>query len=98
MFRKTISTIVGGGIGLFALYAVAKLSYRAGHEMAEAEHRYAALQEKPRGEVSEKLIRKPVKKSWLAAGVRNWLGIDDPEVHVRIRNGSARNTPPIVEP
>jgi hypothetical protein len=46
MFKKIVSTIVGGSIGLAALYAVAKIAYSAGQDMAHAEHRYQELDRK----------------------------------------------------
>ena len=43
MFRKLIESIIGGAMGLAALYAVAKVAYAAGHDMAEAERKYDEL-------------------------------------------------------
>lgn len=54
MFREFVKTLVGGAIGLATLYMVAKIAYRAGHEMAEAECQYHAIkdgEEKDNGEV-----------------------------------------------
>lgn len=53
MFRKTVETIIGGAIGLVTLYVVAKVAYGAGHDMAEAEHRYEEMSDsKPEDDVS----------------------------------------------
>lgn len=38
MFKKTMETIIGGAIGMLALYAVAKVAYSAGYERAESDH------------------------------------------------------------
>jgi len=43
MFRKIVETVVGGAIGLAALYAVAKVAFSAGQEMADMERRYHDL-------------------------------------------------------
>jgi len=37
MLKKIVETIVAGTIGFAALYVVAKLSYNAGHEIAQTE-------------------------------------------------------------
>jgi hypothetical protein len=39
MFKKIVETLVGGAIGLTALYVVAKVSFTAGMDVAEAEFR-----------------------------------------------------------
>lgn len=41
-----LSSVVGGVIGLAALYAAAHLGYRAGREITELEHKYRELSEK----------------------------------------------------
>lgn len=41
-----LSAVVGGVIGLAALYAAARLGYRAGREITELEHKYRELSEK----------------------------------------------------
>lgn len=43
MFRKVVEAVVGGAIGLAALYAVAKVAFSAGQEMADMERRYHDL-------------------------------------------------------
>ena len=43
MFRKIVETVVGGALGLAALYAVAKVAFSAGQEMADMERRYHDL-------------------------------------------------------
>lgn len=37
--KSIVSTLIGGAIGLAALYVVGRIAYRAGHDVAEAEHR-----------------------------------------------------------
>lgn len=37
-------TVVGGAIGIVALYIVGKVAFQAGHDIAEAECRYEQLQ------------------------------------------------------
>lgn len=44
--KSFLSTVVGGAIGLAALYIVGKVAYQMGHDMAEAEHRYNEVQKK----------------------------------------------------
>lgn len=44
--KSFVSTVVGGAIGLVALYVVGRVAYQAGHDIAEAEHRYEAAQRK----------------------------------------------------
>lgn len=41
-----IETVVGGAIGLVALYVVGRVAYQAGHDAAEMEHRYSEIQKK----------------------------------------------------
>lgn len=43
MFKKIAETIIGGAIGAIALYAVGKLAYQAGQEVAREECRYNAM-------------------------------------------------------
>jgi hypothetical protein len=69
MFKKIVETIIGGAIGIAALYVVAKVAYEAGHEMAEAEHRYdeSARREGPEEGVEEipdelASVSKPARK------------------------------------
>ena len=38
--KSFVNTVVGGMIGLAALYVVGRIAYQAGHDMAEAECRY----------------------------------------------------------
>ena len=40
--KSIVSTLIGGAIGLAALYVVGRIAYRAGRDVAEAEHRRAA--------------------------------------------------------
>ena len=82
MFKKTVETVVGGAIGLFALYAVARLAYAAGKEVAAAEHHYQSLT----GDPEEKVPK--AKNAWLGKTARKWLGLDDPEVLISVRNGN----------
>ncbi len=44
--KSFLSTVIGGAIGLAALYVVGKVAYQMGYDMAEAEHRYNDVQEK----------------------------------------------------
>lgn len=53
--NKVVSTILEGGIGLIALYAVAKVAYKAGQEMKEEELKYRAMADHAKN-VSEKKI------------------------------------------
>lgn len=46
MVKKIVETVVGGSIGLLALYVVAHVAYDAGHKMAMAECRYEQLNQK----------------------------------------------------
>lgn len=39
-----VGTVISGAIGLAALYAVGKISFQAGYDIAEAEFRYEQLQ------------------------------------------------------
>lgn len=43
MFKKIAETVIGGAIGALALYAVGKLAYQAGQEVAREECRYNAM-------------------------------------------------------
>lgn len=42
--KSFVKTVVGGMIGLTALYVVGKIAFQAGYEIAEAECRYEQLQ------------------------------------------------------
>ena len=46
MIKTFIKVVVGGAIGAAALYAVGKIAYEAGHDMAEMECRYEAMRKK----------------------------------------------------
>lgn len=46
MLKSFVKTVVGGAIGLVALYVVGKVAYQAGHDIAEAEYRRDAAQPK----------------------------------------------------
>lgn len=43
MVKSFVSTVVGGAIGLIALYVVGRVAYQAGHDVAMAEQRYNRL-------------------------------------------------------
>lgn len=43
MVKSFVSTVVGGAIGLIALYVVGRVAYQAGHDVAVAEQRYNRL-------------------------------------------------------
>ena len=45
--RTFLRTVVGGALGLLALYVVGKVSYQIGHEMAEVEHHYDEVPKEP---------------------------------------------------
>lgn len=42
--KSFVNTVVGGAIGLAALYVVGKVAFQAGYDIAEAECRYEQLQ------------------------------------------------------
>lgn len=44
--KNFLSAVVGGAIGLAALYVVGKVAYQMGHDMAEAEHHYSEVRRK----------------------------------------------------
>ena len=46
-----VKTVVGGMIGIAALYVVGKVAYQAGHDMAEMECRYRAMEKKTQPKV-----------------------------------------------
>ncbi len=54
MIRKFAETVVGGAIGLIALYVVAHVAYEAGCEMTKTELRYQQLQAENRAPAKEK--------------------------------------------
>ena len=41
--KSFVSTVVGGAIGLIALYAVGRAAYQAGYDMGQAEQHYAEV-------------------------------------------------------
>ena len=43
MFKKAVETIVGGAVGVVALFVVAKVAYTVGQEITDVEHRYNDL-------------------------------------------------------
>jgi TctA family transporter len=64
MFRKMVETIVGGALGLLALYAVAKVAYQEGKDAAKRENQ---PEKNPGDTVSEKQPEEaPVKKKRLS--------------------------------
>lgn len=46
-----VKTVVGGMIGIAALYVVGKVAYQAGHDMAEMECRYRAMEKKAHADI-----------------------------------------------
>lgn len=44
--KSFVSTVVGGAIGLIALYVVGRVAYQAGHDMAQAEQHYENVRKK----------------------------------------------------
>lgn len=43
MIKTFVKTVIGGALGLIALYAVGHVAYQTGRDMARAECRYRAL-------------------------------------------------------
>lgn len=54
--KSFVETVVGGAIGLIALYVVGKVAYQAGKEMAKAECEYEALRNKTDGDNTSETI------------------------------------------
>lgn len=54
--KSFVETVVGGAIGLIALYVVGKVAYQAGKEVAKAECEYAALREKMDGDDTSETV------------------------------------------
>lgn len=54
--KSFVETVVGGAIGLIALYVVGKVAYQAGKEAAKAECEYAALREKMDGDDTSETV------------------------------------------
>jgi hypothetical protein len=52
--KEFVSTVIGGAIGLVALYVVGRVAYKAGKDMGKAESRYYELQRRS-NEMEEKL-------------------------------------------
>lgn len=52
--KSFVNTVVGGAIGLAALYMVGKVAFRAGYDIAEAECRYGQLQQGIRAKTERK--------------------------------------------
>ena len=46
MLNSFVKTLIGGAIGIGALYVVGKIAYKAGYDMAETECRYNAMERK----------------------------------------------------
>lgn len=44
--KSFVSTVVGGAIGLIALYVVGRVAYQVGHDMARAEQHYEEVRKK----------------------------------------------------
>lgn len=44
--KSFVSTVVGGAIGIVALYVVGRVAYQAGRDMAQAEQRYEEMRRK----------------------------------------------------
>lgn len=44
--KSFIGVVVGGAIGLIALYAVGKMAYQAGHDTAELEHQNSEMRKR----------------------------------------------------
>ena len=44
--KSFVSTVVGGAVGLIALYVVGRVAYQAGYDMAQAEQHYEEARKK----------------------------------------------------
>lgn len=44
--KSFVTTVVGGAVGLIALYVVGRVAYRAGHDIAKAEQHYEDVRKK----------------------------------------------------
>lgn len=55
MFKKAVETIIGGALGVAALYVVGHLAYQAGQEVAREEYRYHAMR-KANEKAREKVV------------------------------------------
>lgn len=54
--KSFVETVVGGAIGLIALYVVGKVAYQAGKEVAKAECEYETLREKMDGDDTSETV------------------------------------------
>ena len=52
--KSFVNTVVGGMIGLAALYVVGRIAYQAGHDVAEAECHYNEIRKKTKAIASPK--------------------------------------------
>lgn len=50
MMRKIVETVVGGTVGLLALYVVARVAYETGHRMGVTECQYEQMKQVPEKE------------------------------------------------
>lgn len=44
--KSFVSAVVGGAVGVIALYVVGRVAYQAGHDMAQAEQHYEEVRKK----------------------------------------------------
>lgn len=54
--KTFVETVVGGAIGLIALYVVGKVAYQAGKEVARVECEFEALRDKIDGDASDETV------------------------------------------
>ncbi len=67
--KSFVTTVVGGMIGIAALYVVGKIAFQAGHDMGEMECRYRAM---------EKKVQSPVPNDE-DNDAQETMGADEPE-------------------
>lgn len=51
--KEFVKTVVGGMIGIAALYVVGKIAFQAGHDVGEMECRYRAMEKKVQASVPD---------------------------------------------
>lgn len=85
--KSFVETVVGGAVGLIALYVVGRVAYEAGKEIAREECRYEELQRKNQElesrcvptvsdeEPQAMTVRHPEKKERRKSGIMSVIGI-----------------------
>ena len=83
--KSFVETVVGGAVGLIALYVVGRVAYEAGREIAREECRYDELKQKnedleariisdePAAQTAAVAVRRPEKKR--TSGIMNVVGM-----------------------